>query len=256
MAFADLNNDGNVDLVVANDTVRNFLFLGNGDGPFKGKEGRSAGVVFDTNGNAREPWASTLAGFATPMNSGLPSETSRTKRPPCMSAARSPNQLPVFQDEAISNGIAPPPRAPELTFGVFFFDSDLDGRLDIFAANGHLEADINPVQPSQHYKKPPNFCGTAVPNTTTSSWHSIPPSAAKGFTKGVVGRGASFADIDGDGDLDPLITSVGAGPGSPQRPETGAPLAESPADGGPGSTARQTEPGSNFPTPTVFAASR
>ncbi len=210
VAFADLNNDGNVDLVVANDTVRNFLFLGNGDGTFQ-EEGRSAGVAFDTNGNARGAMGIDIGRFRNSDELGIAIGNFANETTALYVRRTLADQLPVFQDEAISNGIAPPTR-PELTFGVFFFDSDLDGRLDIFAANGHLEADINLVQPSQHYKQPPQLLWNCGPQHDNEFVALDPSQCGEDFTKRMVGRGASFADIDGDGDLDLLITSVGGRP--------------------------------------------
>ncbi|MEE3285547.1 MAG: VCBS repeat-containing protein, partial [Planctomycetota bacterium] len=131
VAFADLNGDGHVDLVVANDTVRNFLYLGKGDGTFE-EEGRSSGIAFDTNGNARGAMGIDIGRFRNSDELGIAIGNFANETTALYVRRTLANQLPVFQDEAISNGIAPPTR-PELTFGVFFFDSDLDGRLDIFA---------------------------------------------------------------------------------------------------------------------------
>ena len=210
VAFADLNADGHVDLVVANDTVRNFLFLGNGDGTFR-EEGRNAGIAFDTNGNARGAMGIDIGRFRNSDELGIAIGNFANETTALYVSRTLVGQLPVFQDEAVSNGIAPPTR-PELTFGVFFFDSDLDGRLDIFAANGHLEADINLVQASQHYQQPPQLlwnCGAEHENEFVAL---EPDQCGKDFVRRMVGRGASFADIDGDGDLDLLITSVGGRP--------------------------------------------
>jgi len=210
VAFADLNDDGHVDLVVANDTVRNFLFLGNGDGTFR-EEGRQSGIAFDTNGNARGAMGIDIGRFRNSDELGIAIGNFANETTALYVRQTLADQLPVFQDEAVSNGIAVPTR-PELTFGVFFFDSDLDGRLDIFAANGHLEADINLVQSSQHYQQPPQLLWNCGPQYDNEFVALEPDQCGKDFVKPMVGRGASFADIDGDGDLDLLITSVGGRP--------------------------------------------
>ena len=119
--------------------------------------------------------------------------------------------MPVYRDEAVSNGIGPVTRV-ELTFGVMFSDIDMDGRLDILSCNGHLEDDIQKVQASQFYKQPPQLlwnCGADYDNE-----FMVVPEEKIGtdFTKRMVGRGATRADIDGDGDLDALLFSSGGKP--------------------------------------------
>ena len=94
-----------------------------------------------------ERWASISDASATPRNSGSRSATSPTKRPRCTFPgrhARDRINFPVFAGRSDLQPASAPPTRPELTFGVFFFDSDLDGRLDIFAANGHLESGHQP----------------------------------------------------------------------------------------------------------------
>jgi hypothetical protein len=114
-----------------------------------------------------------------------------------------------FADEAIVSGIGPATRRA-LTFGLFFFDYDLDGRLDLLQANGHLENEINRVQASQHYRQPGQLfwnCG----EDCARSFLEVPAAASGALADPVVGRGAAFADMDGDGDQDVVITQV-AGP--------------------------------------------
>jgi hypothetical protein len=116
-----------------------------------------------------------------------------------------------FMDEAISTGIGPNTRL-SLTFGVFYADYDLDGRLDIFSANGHLEEDINRVQPSQHYEQPPQLFWNCGSQEDTEFLPVPADRSGPDFAKPMVGRGATYADIDGDGDLDILLTAAGQPP--------------------------------------------
>ncbi len=115
---------------------------------------------------------------------------------------------PPFVDEAVLEGFGPASRIP-LTFGLLFLDYDLDGRLDLLLANGHLEHEIQKVQQSQTYAQPPSLfwnCGEACRG------RFVPVEDAGDMAKPLVGRGIAYADIDADGDLDVLITQNGRRP--------------------------------------------
>jgi hypothetical protein len=108
----------------------------------------------------------------------------------------------LFVDEAPSSSVG---RASLLTlaFGVFFFDYDLDGYPDIFAANGHIEEEIGRVQPKVQYKEPPLL----FRNLGQRRFENVTASMGSDFNRAVVARGAAYADYDHDGDLDLLITT-------------------------------------------------
>jgi hypothetical protein len=99
-----------------------------------------------------------------------------------------------------------------LKFGIFFFDYDLDGRLDLLTANGHLEEEISKIQKSQTYRQPAQlFWNTG--DGAGGCFVAVPPEkAGSDLFKPIVGRGSAFADIDSDGDLDVVLTQVGGPP--------------------------------------------
>ncbi|MBT6153800.1 MAG: CRTAC1 family protein [Planctomycetaceae bacterium] len=207
LSFADVDGDGLLDVVVTNDTVRNFLFRNQGDGSFD-EVGVPSGIAFDNNGKARGAMGADAAHFRNNNSVGI-AVGNFSNEMTALYVARDTNLQ--FRDEAVSNGLGPVTRL-ELTFGLFFFDADLDGRLDLFAANGHLEEDINKVQASQHYEQPPQLLWNSGPEHPDEFLPLPVDNTGEDFARPMVGRGTSFADIDGDGDLDILITAVGREP--------------------------------------------
>jgi enediyne biosynthesis protein E4 len=204
LAPVDVDSDGWIDLVVANDTVQNFLFHNKQNGTFE-EIGAKAGVAFDIEGRARGAMGVDTGYFRNDRTLGIAIGNFANEMSAlyCSAGAHA-----IFSDDAVATGLGPPSRS-WLKFGIFFFDADLDGRLDILASNGHLENDIHKVQKSQQYAQPPQLfwnCGT------DSSTEFLPVPAektGKEFAAPLVGRGSAFADIDGDGDLDVLLTATG-----------------------------------------------
>ena len=116
----------------------------------------------------------------------------------------------LFTDEAILVGIGPVSRQA-LSFGLFFFDYDLDGWLDFFQTNGHVEPEINIVQPSQNYRQASQLfwqCG----QDCLRQYMPVADDQAGDLGIPLVGRGAAYGDLDGDGDLDIVITQSGDRP--------------------------------------------
>lgn len=197
----DLDEDGWPDIVVANDTVRNLFFHNKGNGTFEEiglasgvayAEGKARGAMGVDGGEYRPGrFGLLLANFADEPNTFLRLDPA--------------NQL-LFSDAAKAEGIAGPSRSL-LKFGAFFFDYDLDGRLDVLTCNGHLEPDIAKAVPGQTYEQPVqlfwNSAGRAsfVPVTERE--------AGPDLFRPMVGRGCAFADIDGDGYPDIVLTANG-----------------------------------------------
>jgi hypothetical protein len=204
VAPVDFNGDGYMDLVVANDTVQNFVFENRKDGTFV-DVGALTGIAFDSYGNTRGAMGIDTARFTGDGRLGVAIGNFANEMTALYVAGKDPA---LFTDEAISWGVGPASRLP-LKFGVFFFDWDLDGRLDLLNANGHLEEEITKVQASQKYRQSAQLFWNAgdagfLPVDATHAGAAL-------FTP-IVGRGSARADIDGDGDEDVVLTQVGGAP--------------------------------------------
>ncbi len=205
VALVDLDDDGWMDLILANDTVPNFVFHNLTNGTFR-EIGAASGIAFDSYGQTRGAMGIDTAHYRDDGALGILISNFANE----MTALYVAQALPLlFTDEAITEGIGPASRLP-LKFGAFFFDYDLDGRLDVLTANGHLEPDISKVQQSQTYAQPAQLfwnCGR-----TPCFVNVTPAQAAEDLFQRMVGRGSAYADIDGDGDPDVLLLQTGAAP--------------------------------------------
>jgi hypothetical protein len=204
LVFVDIDGDGHLDVVVANDTVRNFVFRNLGDGTFA-EIGVEAGAGFDRNGMATGAMGIDAAYFRNDDMLAIAIGNFANEMSSFFVAADASAQ---FSDEAIISGIGPASRAA-LTFGVLFFDYDLDGRLDFLQANGHVENEINRVQASQQYRQPAQLfwnCGVDCRQPYVQVTETLD------LAQPIVGRGAAYADLDADGRLDLVLTQAGGPP--------------------------------------------
>src|SRR5208337_4561446 len=143
----DVDGDGLVDIAVANDTVQNFLFHNMGHGKFE-EVALLSGIAFDQSGSPRGGMGCDWACFGNDERLGLAIGNFANEMT-ALYVSDQPASL-QFSDLANLYGLGAPTQPP-LKFGLFFFDYDLDGRLDLLSANGHLEPDISKVQASETY---------------------------------------------------------------------------------------------------------
>jgi len=205
----DLNRDGWMDVVVANDTVQNFVFENNRDGTFR-EVGGLKGIGFDSNGRARGAMGLDVAYFRNDDALGIGIANFANEMTALYVA--SPMDGMLFTDEAIGAGVGPQSLLL-LKFGLFFFDYDLDGWQDLLTCNGHLEEEINQVQASQHYRQPAQLFWNAEGRFPGAGFVSVGEAqAGPDLFQPIVGRGSAFADLEGDGDLDVVFTQTGGPP--------------------------------------------
>ena len=208
VAPVDMNDDGWIDLIVANDTVQNFVFTNQHNGTFK-EAGAASGLAFDNYGGTRGAMGIDAARFQDDNTLGISIGNFANEMTALYVSQREPL---TFSDEAITQGIGPASRL-SLTFGVFFFDYDLDGWLDLLTANGHIEEEIGKVQQSQQYRQPAQLFWNARGARKGSGFVLVPlEKCGADILKPIVGRGSAFADIDGDGDPDVVLTQINGPP--------------------------------------------
>jgi hypothetical protein len=193
----DYDGDGWPDLFVANDTQPNKLYRNNRNGTFS-EVGMAAGVAYSEDGVARGAMGADAADYD---GSG---------RPHLLVGNFSNQMLGLYHNEGSGLFVDEAPASTvgrasllSLAFGVFFFDYDLDGLPDILAANGHIEEEIGRVQPKVQFKEPPLL----FHNLGQRKFENASAGVGPDFARPIVARGAAYADIDRDGDLDVLITT-------------------------------------------------
>jgi len=197
IAILDYDADSWPDIFVANDTQPNKLYRNNRNGTFT-EEGVSAGVAYSDDGVARGAMGADVADY------------DRSGRPHLLVGNFSNQMLALYHNQGSKLFVDEAPTTtvgrtslPYLAFAVFFFDYDLDGHPDIFAANGHIEETIGKVQPKVQYKQTPLM----FRNTGAGKYEHVSGSLGPAFAVPMVARGAAYADYDRDGDLDIVITN-------------------------------------------------
>lgn len=197
IAMLDFDNDGWMDLFVANDTEPNKLYRNNHDGTFT-DVAVAAGVAYGESGTTRAGMGVDAGDYDHSGRQGLVLGNFTNEG----LALYHNDGSGLFRDDSLSSGLATD-SLKSLTFGTFFFDYDLDGLLDIFAANGHVADDISVMQPTLTYAEAPLL----FRNSGGGKFDDVTGRVGPALRRPVVGRGAAYADIDNDGDLDLIVTA-------------------------------------------------
>ena len=197
VAMLDFDQDGWPDLFVANDTQPNKLYRNLRNGKFK-DVAVEAGLAFSADGKARAGMGVDVGDFE---NSGRPGIAITNFDNEMVGLYRSPS-AGQFEDVSIAAGVGGPSRNT-LGFGCGFADLDLDGRLDLIVANGHIDDTVRNIRGNVGYAQPPHL----FLNLGNGKFQDVVATSGADFAAPRVGRGLAFADFDRDGDVDVLLTT-------------------------------------------------
>jgi hypothetical protein len=196
--FADLNNDGRVDLVVANDSTPNYLYINKGDGTF---EDASYASGYALNENGRET-ASMGVALGDYLNNG---------QLDLYNTVFSDDYNPLYRNDGGGNftdvsyqaGIAEE-TIPFLGWGAGFLDFDNDGWKDLFAANGHVYPGVDKSDWGTTFAQR----SLLFRNLRNGKFDAVPAVKGTGLALLMTARGAAFGDLFNDGKIDVVINQL------------------------------------------------
>ena len=198
----DINNDGLVDLFVANDTVQNFLFANRGGGKWE-EIGLASEVGFSANGTPRSGMGVDAADLD---QDGLQDLFVANVDQEMFSLYRNDGNE-FFSDMAAFHGIAQATRLLS-GWGLKFFDYDLDGHVDLFLANGHPDDMIESYSQQVKYKEPLLL----FRNGGDGKLQNVSAESGPVFAKRFPARGLAIGDYNNDGRIDVLVGNNGEAP--------------------------------------------
>ena len=192
----DVDNDGDVDIFVANDTTPNFLYRNERNGVAMTEDALFAGVALSEEGRAYSGMGANLGDFD---NDGYLDIVITNFQDQTNSLYHNA-QGGFFTEMSFAKGIGER-SLPYLAWGVDFMDANKDGWLDLFIANGHLDDNIAEIDPIGTYAQPNQL----FLNHRGIRFSEISDAA---ITQQKVSRGTAFGDIDNDGDVDIVVSNL------------------------------------------------
>ncbi|HKW16707.1 MAG TPA: CRTAC1 family protein [Terriglobales bacterium] len=200
--FADFNNDGKVDLAVANDSTPNYLYINKGNGTFE-DDSYASGYALNENGKETASMGIAVGDY---RNNGWLD---------LYDTVFSDDYNPLFKNEGDANFTDVSYRAgiaevtiPFLGWGDGFLDYDNDGWKDLLAVNGHVYPGVDQSDWGTTFAQRPLL----FHNLGAGKFEAVPPVKGTGLAKVMVGRGAAFGDLFNDGKIDVVINTLDGAP--------------------------------------------
>jgi len=197
--WGDVDNDGWIDLYIANDRMANFLYHNNGDGTFT-EVGELSGVAFNEHAVAESGMGVDMGDYDNDGDLDIVVTNYQGETNTLYQNDGTGN----FWDVTAQGRLSEPTLIP-LAWGTGFVDFDNDGFLDLFFANGHLHDNIEALEEVGRYRQR----NQVFRNMGNGTYMEISNACGPGLLIEKSSRGAVFGDYDNDGDIDLLVTHIG-----------------------------------------------
>jgi len=201
-ACCDYDNDGDTDIVVANDQWANFLFRNDGTGKFR-ETGLTAGMAYDLDGGAQSSMGVACGDYD---NDGWIDLQITSYQRELATLYR--NSARGFFEDVTRVSKAGTGTLPHVTWGNGLVDFDNDGDRDIFIACGHIQDNVEKFDDTTAY----HAGNIVLMNTGKGKFQNVSDKCGRGLAVKLASRGAAFNDLDNDGDIDAVILNSRCGP--------------------------------------------